>query len=275
MTTAEEQGRLWSAHAADWAAQEEMEPERFEPAAALVRPGDAVLEVGCGSGVFLRMAAERGARVHGIDAAPALVELGAPAGAGRRRARRRRRGAAVRGRQLRPRGRLQRVLLRRRTWSPRCARPAGWRGPARRWSPASGAAPRRATCCAWSARCARSAAPRRTARGPSLADAGRARGARRAGRPRAGPRVRPHARAALPGPGHVRPAGARRPGRWSARPRPTAPPRSPDAVRAAAAPFRRADGSVRLENEWRYLVSRASSRSAFTTAPESTMSASA
>ena len=32
-----------------------------------------------------------------------------------------------------------------------------------------------------------------------------------------------------------------------------------------------ADGSVRLENEWRYLVSRASSRSAFTTAPESTM----
>jgi len=48
-----------------------------------------------------------------------------------------------------------------------------------------------------------------------------------------------------------------------------------DAVPAATAPFRRADGSVRLENEWRYLVSRASSRSAFTTAPESTMSASA
>ena len=41
-----------------------------------------------------------------------------------------------------------------------------------------------------------------------------------------------------------------------------------DAVRAAAAPFRRADGSVRLENEWRYLVSRASSRSALTTAPD-------
>ncbi len=33
MTTAEEQGRLWSAHAADWAAQEAMEPERFEPGA--------------------------------------------------------------------------------------------------------------------------------------------------------------------------------------------------------------------------------------------------
>ena len=48
-----------------------------------------------------------------------------------------------------------------------------------------------------------------------------------------------------------------------------------DAVRAAAAPFRRADGSVRLENEWRYLVSRASSRSALTTAPDNTISASA
>ena len=74
-TAAIEQGRMWGTHAADWAAQEEMEPERFEPAAVLVRPGDTVLEVGCGSGVFLRMAADRGARVFGVDAAPALVEL--------------------------------------------------------------------------------------------------------------------------------------------------------------------------------------------------------
>ena len=93
MTTAEEQGRLWSAHAADWAAQEAMEPERFEPAAALVRPGDAVLEVGCGSGVFLRMAAR--ARVHGIDAAP-RSSSSRGCGRRRRRARGRRRGAAVR-----------------------------------------------------------------------------------------------------------------------------------------------------------------------------------
>ena len=96
MTAADEQGRLWSAHAADWAAQEAMEPERFEPAASLVRPGDAVLEIGCVSGVFLRMAAGRGARVHGIDAAPALVELARLRAPGAGRARGRRRGAAVR-----------------------------------------------------------------------------------------------------------------------------------------------------------------------------------
>ena len=101
MTTAAEQGRLWSAHAADWAAQEAMEPERFEPAAALVRPGDAVLEVGCGSGVFLRMASERGAALPYADARFDLV-----AGFN--------------------------VFFFAPTWSPRCARPAGWRGPARR-----------------------------------------------------------------------------------------------------------------------------------------------
>ena len=74
-TAAAEQGRLWSAHAADWAAQEEMEPDRFAPVAELVQPGDAVLEVGCGSGVFLGLAAARGARVAGVDAAPALVDV--------------------------------------------------------------------------------------------------------------------------------------------------------------------------------------------------------
>ncbi|MEZ0291718.1 MAG: hypothetical protein ACAH82_04220 [Solirubrobacteraceae bacterium] len=101
MTTAAEQGRLWSAHAADWAAQETMEPERFEPAAALVRPGDAVLEVGCGSGVFLRMASERGAALPYADLRFDLV-------------------AAPTCSSSPP------------TWSPRCARRAGWRGPARR-----------------------------------------------------------------------------------------------------------------------------------------------
>ena len=74
-TAATEQGRLWSARAADWAAQEEMEPERFAPVADLVRAGDAVLEVGCGSGVFLGLAAAGGARVAGVDAAPALVAI--------------------------------------------------------------------------------------------------------------------------------------------------------------------------------------------------------
>ena len=34
-----------------------------------------MLEVGCGTGVFLRLAASRGARASGLDASVALVEL--------------------------------------------------------------------------------------------------------------------------------------------------------------------------------------------------------
>ena len=34
-----------------------------------------MLEVGCGSGVFLRAAAERGAQISGLDASPELVAL--------------------------------------------------------------------------------------------------------------------------------------------------------------------------------------------------------
>jgi SAM-dependent methyltransferase len=37
-------------------------------------PGLSVLEVGCGSGTALRLAADRGAHVTGLDAAPAMVE---------------------------------------------------------------------------------------------------------------------------------------------------------------------------------------------------------
>lgn len=72
------QGLLWSARARDWA-------EFIEPAgrpvyetvlrAAGVGPGKAVLDVGCASGVAAAVAAELGAQVAGIDAAPALIEL--------------------------------------------------------------------------------------------------------------------------------------------------------------------------------------------------------
>jgi SAM-dependent methyltransferase len=37
--------------------------------------GQRVLDVGCGSGVFLRLVADRGARVVGLDASEALIEL--------------------------------------------------------------------------------------------------------------------------------------------------------------------------------------------------------
>lgn len=40
-----------------------------------VAAGQRVLELGCGSGVLLRLAAERGATVYGLDASEALVEI--------------------------------------------------------------------------------------------------------------------------------------------------------------------------------------------------------
>jgi SAM-dependent methyltransferase len=73
----ESSGRLWGARAGDWAEEEERETPKF--AAALdrveVAPGHAVLDVGCGSGVFLRLAADRGARPAGLDASEALVAI--------------------------------------------------------------------------------------------------------------------------------------------------------------------------------------------------------
>jgi SAM-dependent methyltransferase len=70
-------GRLWGARARDWRENEEQQAPTYEEAIRRVGidPGDVVLEVGCGTGVFLRLAADRGARVFGIDAAEPLVEL--------------------------------------------------------------------------------------------------------------------------------------------------------------------------------------------------------
>ncbi|WP_210507007.1 class I SAM-dependent methyltransferase [Naasia sp. SYSU D00057] len=68
----------WSAVAADWArlwgrfagpAREAL------VAAAAIGPGTRVLDVGCGSGEFLRLLQERGARATGIDDAPGMVEI--------------------------------------------------------------------------------------------------------------------------------------------------------------------------------------------------------
>jgi SAM-dependent methyltransferase len=72
------QGELWSERAADWA--ELMEPATrplYEAAldALAVGADSRVLDVGCGSGLFLRLAGERGATVAGIDAAPGLIAI--------------------------------------------------------------------------------------------------------------------------------------------------------------------------------------------------------
>ena len=72
-------GRLWGARADDWAANEERQLPTYEEAIREVgiEGGERVLDIGCGTGVFLRLAADQGAAVWGIDAAEALIELAA------------------------------------------------------------------------------------------------------------------------------------------------------------------------------------------------------
>src|SRR5207245_6076009 len=70
------QGPLWSDRADDWA--EFMEPQMkpaFEAAldALAVGPETRLLDVGCGSGLALRLAADRGADVTGLDASAGLL----------------------------------------------------------------------------------------------------------------------------------------------------------------------------------------------------------
>jgi SAM-dependent methyltransferase len=75
--TAELQGDLWGAHAEGWAAQEEQQMPIYEEILDLtgVAAGMTVLDVGCGSGVFLRAAADRAAHAAGLDASGALIEI--------------------------------------------------------------------------------------------------------------------------------------------------------------------------------------------------------
>jgi SAM-dependent methyltransferase len=71
------QGPPWSARARDWAENERQQAPTYEAAIRAIglRRGDRVLELGCGSGVFLRAARDRGAHVTGLDASEALIEL--------------------------------------------------------------------------------------------------------------------------------------------------------------------------------------------------------
>jgi ubiquinone/menaquinone biosynthesis C-methylase UbiE len=74
---AERWGPLWGARPQDWAANEEQQLPTYEEAIRRVgiEAGQRVLELGCGSGVFLRAAADRGAQVFGLDASEALIEI--------------------------------------------------------------------------------------------------------------------------------------------------------------------------------------------------------
>ena len=76
-SSAERWGPLWGARPDDWAISEEQHVPSYEAAlerVALDR-GQRVLDVGCGVGVFLGLVAERGAEPYGIDASEALIAL--------------------------------------------------------------------------------------------------------------------------------------------------------------------------------------------------------
>jgi SAM-dependent methyltransferase len=70
-------GPLWGHRAPEWAAQEERQAPTYEEAIRRVgvQAGQRALDIGCGAGVFLGLAAERGAEVFGLDASYALLEL--------------------------------------------------------------------------------------------------------------------------------------------------------------------------------------------------------
>jgi SAM-dependent methyltransferase len=75
--SAERHGQLWGVRGADWAANEDQQAPTYEEGIRRlgIGPGRLVLDVGCGSGAFLRAAADRGARVYGLDASESLLEI--------------------------------------------------------------------------------------------------------------------------------------------------------------------------------------------------------
>jgi SAM-dependent methyltransferase len=75
--SAELWGPIWGSRAADWARTEEMQMPGYEEAIRRVglEPGQRVLDVGCGAGVFLALCASRGAKQYGIDASEQLLAL--------------------------------------------------------------------------------------------------------------------------------------------------------------------------------------------------------
>lgn len=77
MGSAERWGTLWGARPGDWAEIETQQRPTYEEAIRRVGigAGQRVLDIGCGSGAFLRVAADHGAQVSGLDASEALLEL--------------------------------------------------------------------------------------------------------------------------------------------------------------------------------------------------------
>lgn len=76
--SADVNGRLWGARARDWA---EIQEGICRPVYEAVfnrleiKPGASYLDVGCGAGMAAQIAASRGARVSGLDAAENLLQI--------------------------------------------------------------------------------------------------------------------------------------------------------------------------------------------------------
>ena len=80
MGTAKEQAELWASGARDWSDYNEPTCTPFYTAvldATGVGPNTRLLDVGCGGGFALLLAAARGASVSGLDATPELLEIAA------------------------------------------------------------------------------------------------------------------------------------------------------------------------------------------------------
>jgi ubiquinone/menaquinone biosynthesis C-methylase UbiE len=76
--TAHANGRLWGWRARDWAdIQEGQMSAAYQSILAklALKPGQSLLDVGCGAGMFASMASERGLLVSGIDASDALIAI--------------------------------------------------------------------------------------------------------------------------------------------------------------------------------------------------------
>ena len=76
-SSAERSGEAWGLQARDWSELEtQMRPSYEETIRrAGITAGQVVLDVGCGSGAFLRVAADHGALVAGLDASAALLAI--------------------------------------------------------------------------------------------------------------------------------------------------------------------------------------------------------
>src|SRR5919106_1016984 len=71
-------GRLWGARARDWADIQEGQCRPVYEAVfgrTSVTAGTIYLDVGCGAGMAAQIAAQRGARVSGLDAAENLLAI--------------------------------------------------------------------------------------------------------------------------------------------------------------------------------------------------------